>query len=407
MATKITFKFDSTKTMASGELETVLGVECKDGKKPLKDEEVELFVAGKSVEKKKTDASGKISFVVKCPTGTTTLAGELKSSPGNGSASWTLNIPVPQTTTGNQQLPKTPAVDLKDPVEIQVLRSALPGPGKFRLFARVLNPKGKGLSSKHVGFVFRGTLVELKTNAAGLCQFPQGDESIEITPGNEEKVTAFVSGISQLTVTNVCRRRDRTPDEIAKAQANNRRARIFLGAGGIVFAVWLLMAIIVTSIAGLGEPLLSDVHDVTAQEKFVGTIPGIAVMDKSLPNEGYWQKPLLSITLFLILTWGMISILYGIIALREEVAEAWRAGMEALVDKHYVRAQDPLFERFAAWSGHLTRAKVQPVNLAPPATPTGTPVPRGRFWDYFRSDLASDFIVEILPRIFRAIVGGR
>ena len=413
MSAKIVINFGKPMANANGELETVFDVECSENSKPLAAEELELFVTGKSIEKKKTDASGKASFAVKCPQGTTVLKGEIKSSPNNGRANWTLNIPAAVSATNPKTAPAQPTVNKLDPVEIQVLRSALPKAGEFRLIARVLNYKGDGLKNRTVGFLFRGKLEELETNSGGVCQFPKmATRSISIKPGAEEKITAFVSGISQLTTTTLCRRRRLTGKSKADALRNNQRARRFFAAAGIAFGIWLVVAICITAFSGLGEPLLSTTHALTAQEKFYQTIPKPLIISQAVSPEtdlGHWQKPAIFLLLGIILLWTAFSFLYGIISLREEVAEAWRAGMESLVDKHYVRAHDPLFERFAAWSGHLARARTQsvsPTTQTPGPTPVGTTT-KPSFWNYFSSDLLSDFIMDLLPRIFRAIVGRR
>jgi len=413
MSAKISIFFGTPRVGATGEMETIFNVECSDKNKPLASEELELFVEGKSVEKKTTDTSGKVSFTVKCPQGTTALKGEIKSSPNGGQANWTLNLPAPASATPPKTTPAQPTVNKLDPVEIQVLRSALPKAGEFRLFARVLNYKGDGLKNKNVGFLFQGKLVEVETNVAGVCQFPKiATRSLSIKPGAEEKITAFVSGISQLTTTTLCRRRRLTKKSKEDAQKNNQRARRFFAAAGIAFGIWLVAAVLISSFSGLGEPLLSNSHALTAQEKFYQTIPKPLIISQAVSSEtdlGHWQKPAIFLPLSIILLWTAFSFLYGIISLREEVAEAWRAGMESLVDRNYVKAHDPLFERIAAWSGHLTRARTQP---ASPTTQTPGPAPVGTttkpsFWNYFSSDLLSDFIMDILPRIFRAIIGRR
>lgn len=297
--------------------------------------------------------------------------------------------------------------DPKDPVEIQVLRSALPEAGKFRLVARVLNYKGEGLEEKTVGFIFQGKLTEVKTNASGVCQFPKNTaDSINIKPGVEKKITAFVSGISQLTTTSLIRRRRLTGKSKADALKNNQRARRFFAVASIAFSIWLVASILIASFAGLGEPLLSSSHELTAQEQFFNAIPGVAEAGEvDELRQGQWQKTTIFLPLIITLLWTLFSLLYGIISLREEVGEAWRAGMENIVDRHYVKAHDPLFERVMAWSGHLVNAKTPSQGAT-----TGTTESRSKkagFWNYFTSDILSELIMDILPRIFRAIAGGK
>ncbi|MFA4817686.1 MAG: hypothetical protein WC608_03085 [Parcubacteria group bacterium] len=408
MSAKIVINFGKPTANANGELETVLNAECSDNGKPIKNEGLELFISRKSTEKKKTDASGKASFILKCPQGTTVLEGEIKILPNKGWANWTLNLPAASTSTApptQTTAPAQPTVNKTDPVEIQVLRSALPKAGEFRLIARVLNYKGDGLKNRTVGFLFRGKLEELETNSGGVCQFPKmATRSISIKPGAEEKITAFVSGISQLTTTTLCRRRRLTGKSKADAQKNNQRARKFFAAAGIGFGIWLVIAIAISSLAGWGEPLLSSSHALTSQENFYNTIPGVAGLGKTIEVDsglGHWQKTVIFLPLAIILLWTVFSFFYGIISLREEVAEAWRASMESIVDRNYVKAHDPLFERIAAWSGHLSRARTHFTGPLTTEPIKKSPV----FWDYFRSDILSELVMDAIPKIFRAITG--
>lgn len=413
MAITITCTSGTPAANTSGKVEALLTVICKQNATFVKDEAIKLFIANNLIEEKITDKFGKVVFTITCPLNATEIKGEVKSSPNNGQADWKVAIPATAGTATPPPVPPTtppPSSDPNDPAEMQVLRTS-PTVGEFRLFTRVLNFKGKGLSKKTVDFIFQGKRVRVKTDSGGVCQFPEETEPpLSIRPGQEEKVIAFVSGISQLTTSNVCRRREITQEMVAKAKANNRRTRIFFSIAGIGFAAWLIFSIITVSTSGWGESLLSEIssnRELTTKESFYSSIPGYTDINKNTEvngSLGYWQKTAVFLPFSIILLWTIFSFLYGIISMREEVAEAWSIGLEAMTNKHFVKTQDPLFERMAAWSGHFQ--KVSTPSTSPTPTATGTASKPG-FFDYFRADILSDIIVEILPKVFRAIFGGK
>jgi len=317
----------------------------------------------------------------------------------NGSTSTT-------ETTTIVTSPPAPTFNPKDPVEIQVLRSELATAGQFRLIARVLNHKGDGLNKKKVGFIFQGNLEEVETNSEGVCQFPSDLSCpIKLCPGKEARIMAVVSGISQLTTTNICRHRKLTAEEKATGLKNNQRARWFFAIAGIGFAIWLILSTAIMFFSGLGEPILSNSHELTAQEKFFNTIPGVAPIKPIEGDLGNWQLPAILLSLGAIVLWTIFSFVYGILSLREEVAEAWRKGMEALVDKHFVKAQDPTWERFFSNLGYITRASIPKATAASSASSDGAK--KTGFWSYFSADIASEILIEMFPRILRTILGGK
>lgn len=410
MAINIRYNNGATTVNAAGEIETPIDITYTDNKKPIVGEELEFFVDGKLVEKKKTATAGKVTFVAKCPAGTKTANLEVKDSKGTKPRKWRLDMtsvssstPPPEPT----KAPTVPALDPKDPVHLMVYRSEL-APGKYRLFARVLNYKGKGLKAS-VSFILNGKKTDIKTGSNGVCQFPENDaETIVVKPGGEESIVAFVDGIKNLTTTTIIRRKKLSPKDKAKAAENNRRTRQMFKYAGIAFVLWVIVSVLITSTSGLGEPLLTGWHEPTSQEKFFESVAkGTSFAnDPAEENIGHWQKPAIFLPLGMIIIWTIFSFLYGIVAMREEVAEAWNSGMESLAQKHLVHAHDPNFERLLSWTGHLAQASVQPATARGMSASRSTDTDKkSGFWNYFGADVASEIMFNVMPDVIKAIVG--
>jgi hypothetical protein len=412
MAIVITSNFGTTITNATGELETPFEITVKDGSKAKIGEEVEAFLDKTSLGKKTADANGKTSFTLTCSQGTTSLAGTIKATSVKKAVPWNHTIVTTKTSSTAATATPQPQIinkktpdDTKDPVELQMMYYGRPTPGEFVVIIRILNIKGVGLNKKTVHVAFQGKREELTTKSGGVCEF-----TVNVKPGEEEVITAFTSGISQPATITIRCRREMTPSEKEAAQKNNQRARFFFAVELLASVLWLISSTLIISNWGLGGHLLSSSHELTAQEKFYNSNLGEelqAFAVKAPEAVESWQKEAIFLPLGFILIWMLFCCTYGILSQREEVAEIWSSGMETIVTRHFVRTQDPLLERMATWSGYLTRVRTQSTTAEPSAPATTTDNSKPNFWDYFRSDIMSDVIVEILPKIFKAIFGGK
>jgi hypothetical protein len=219
----------------------------------------------------------------------------------------------------------------------------------------------------------------------------------------------------------------KTAAQIAQDANNNHRAKWFLIA---TLALWLISSFVIIPTWGFGKPLINrqeisllphSSSTLSEQQIFYNSLPGVKGSDDEIKSPapkqsttatGKWQKPAYS----LILLWSVFSIIYAILSMREEVAEAFRRGVDEVIDRRYatVSARDPFFQRLLAYSGHLKAIRrpevmdITPTTVAAVNTTSGTSTPvivaKNTFWERLESSLVSDTVVEIVPEILKAIL---
>lgn len=316
--------------------------------------------------------------------------------------------PAPPTATP-PAVPTVPRVAATDPVELQLYKSQLPGTpgvvppnGTWNLFARVLNIADKGLKNRQIVFTLEGRQETAVTNSQGDASFPT--PLTAPADGSELRVSAHISGIRNFSVMHIIQRIPKTPRQIARDLKNNRRARKFMVATAGLWLICLLVALFF----GLGNPLISNAQtSLTGQQEFYNNLPGVKGSGQEIHPDsiwwnllGTWQKPFFG----MVLLWTIFSLIYWILAVREEVMEIIRQGIAKIADRRYASAsaRDSLLERLMAFSGHLTSVR-KPTAGDTAATTTATGKPT--FWELFRSDIISDVLVEIGPKALAAILG--
>ncbi|MDO8668178.1 MAG: hypothetical protein Q7K35_03705 [bacterium] len=330
-----------------------------------------------------------------------------------------LPAPAPATPPAKPAEKKIPATD---PVELQMFKSRLPvptavptvgtpvtpPPEKYNIFVRVLNINDKGLGKKTIVFTCEGDQKIAVTDKQGdaVCPF---NTLTAPADGKELRVSAHISGISGFSIMHVIQRVAKTPPQIAWDAKNNKWAKIFIYAAAGLWIIGLLVALFF----GLGKPLIDySQTTLSEQQSLYNALPGIkgTIMEiKPDPApSGVWQKPF-----FLgVIIWTIFSVIYGAFSLREEVMEAFRQGVQNIIDRrgYSVVAKDPLLQRLMAYAGTLKSVRREiPTNTGEtPATPqspttTTTPSHGNTFWERFLSSLSSDFTVEILPKILKAV----
>ncbi len=228
---------------------------------------------------------------------------------------------------------------------------------------------------------------------------------------------------------HVVQRVIKTPAQTAQDARNNHRAKWFLLTA---VALWLLCGFVIIPVWGFGKPLIDPEKvsflpqarsELTEQQVAYNNLPSVKgtyleiKTPKPTPSTvptGKWQKPIY----LLFLLWSGFSVIYAILSMREEVAEAFRRGVDQIIDRHYATAsaKDPFFQRLLAFSDHLKAIRRPEVmDITSPAAPTSASATTGAtttttvgvknsFWELFRSDLLSDFVTEVVPEIFKALL---
>lgn len=297
-----------------------------------------------------------------------------------------------------------------DPEELQVTRHRQ-ADGTNTLFVRVVDAVGNGVKTI-VQICAEGHIHDVPTDKNGMAIWAAPKK---LKARKTVDADVCVSGISEKAKVVLRGPRPHDPKR-GKVwtkkwwfKENNGRGVLLLIA---MVAIWILALVI-----GPGDPLISFDHtQLSPQELFynLGTDNYKVVVDKAptilhvLGNAAckfvwFFLAPILTI----------FAILYFVFSLREEVAEGIIEGLELLVDRPYVKAQDPLAERVMSWAGVRSTARknpVQPTITTPqPQTEESAQTeekakhPRRHvpFWELFRSDLASDLLVEVIPQVLR------
>lgn len=300
-------------------------------------------------------------------------------------------------------LPSTSRQQQKDDPEKITLCRHHDGNGKFTLFVRTLKTGGIGIEVPVV-IEAEGVQKTITTDDQGNAKFDFGNEIRILNPGEVVEVRAKVSGIEDPAVIKLRRRRASIskPATFSKPWfgTNNGRSVIFLG---VMVVLWLLCIVI-----GYGDPLIGQpTRTLSEQQIFYNQTAKLANPDFVIaPKEGILDIFLDSAKKyihFLAMIWSIFAIIYAPLSLREEIFEGLQEGFEKIVDRSYVQAEDPFIQRLMAWSGARGVA-TRKGGIIVKEGEKGEKVVKPTFWEHFRSDLLSDFIMEILPGIFRKMI---
>ena len=93
----------------------------------------------------------------------------------------------------------------------------------------------------------------------------------------------------------------------------------------------------------------------------------------------------------------LISLIYWVVARREEIAEGFREGIERLSDQSGAQSGDPGFEKLAKWAGIYSAAH------SSQKTSEKNDDDGHSFMTIFSSDLLSEAIIKIVPSVFRRV----
>lgn len=296
------------------------------------------------------------------------------------------------------------------------------GAGSFRIFSRVLKEDGKALQNVPVRFQSGLTVMQANTNEHGFASWEYYNHRL-LNPGEEVSVDCFVNGVKDNTKVKL--RRPPTPQTPPNRwwKWNNGRAKFGLLMTAIMFVLALLV--------GYGRPFFSPITqpaEVTDQLSYENiqklnaaktnsakevTIP--SNVEKKIVEDNAWTDTLKKSIWFLAFFFLLCAPPYFIFAYREEFGAAAREAFYAVLEKNYDRADDPLFEKLGRKLGTFSATRNKPrisvtesttaTEEATTATPQPKPARYGNsFWELLRSDLLSDFAIELAPKLLKKIM---
>lgn len=312
-----------------------------------------------------------------------------------------------------------PAKSKKDSVDeaetLMVFKYQDDDSGFISFKARVLTTTGKGIKGRKVHAWFRGQDISPSiTDDEGevIIDLPEA-----LLPGENDQIIFSISEVKRpLKMKLSNRRRLVQPRAFTKAWwlgVNNGRAFIFL----ILSLTFLLTAIFFEK----KEPLINE-------SLFTSSESGLSIVQQYyndlyeivdgngerafVPAKRIDKVPLWFISIILV----FLSILCGIFAAREEIADAFEELKMKIVDQSIVTVNDPFLERLAATMSSLgivsnkKEAKFGPVSSSGsgfhPDDKDGDGQKDKRvfassFMSYLTLDLATDFLGSIVKRIMR------
>jgi len=296
----------------------------------------------------------------------------------------------------------------KDPDELQVTRHRQAN-GANSLFLRVVDALGNGIKTV-VQVCVEGTLHDVLLDKHGTAVWTAPRL---LQPRETIDADVCVSGIQEKAKVVL---RGPRPNHAGRPPAwsgrwwfrtNNGRGVLFLLT---MIAIWTL-----TLIIGPGDPLFSFDHTKLSKQELSynqGTEYYKATIDnEKVPSD--WHKTgniVRRIVRFILVPFITIfASLYFFFSLREEIVEGTIEGFELLVDRPYIKSKDPLAEHLMSMAGVKSTARRNP--LRPQIAPSSEPETPGEetakkpahvpFFELLRSDMASDFLVVVLPQIIR------
>ncbi len=314
-------------------------------------------------------------------------------------ASATIELP-------EKSVSKTDKSDSDDPQKVILVRLH-DGNGNFRVFVRVLKAKGYGLSTP-VDLLTRTEKYTVKTNERGVAIW---DFPCVVAPGDDQEIKAVVNGIENHAKLRIRRLRSRVdrPEAFSARWwlgTNNGRAFILMCLAGIF---WIAAFII-----GIGQPLVHPnlfrgEDGLSRQEIMYNQVMAqgeetFVIQPTNSPGHNHhwvWKTAL-------ILTF--VSLIYGPLSLREEIAEEVSLAVEGMLDNDYAQSGDPWFERLVAWTGSYAVAR----NVAPKISVAAVDSDakenvsansgnKENVWSKLPVHLASSALLKIVPAIFRAM----
>lgn len=297
-----------------------------------------------------------------------------------------------------------------DPQKVILIRTN-DGNGNFRVFIRLLKMQGYGLETD-VDVIFDGNRYAVRTDNRGLYCFcvPRS-----IQPGENFPLQVIVNGIEDHARLKIARRNPRLhgPRRFSPAwffRTNNGRAFILMCLA-LVFWTW-------AAIIGIGKPLihaylfrgdnglsrLEMTYNKVMEQAYEADAKTLVIQPTEVP--GGWHHVIWKIAVILTL----ILLIYGPLSLREEIAEEISLAVENMMDRDYVKAGDPWFEKLVAWTGTYAVARNKQatassvVSDSSATKKSATPdAHKKEAWGHFPLYLLSDIVAEFVPAIFRAI----
>ncbi|MDD4901115.1 MAG: hypothetical protein PHS62_03320 [Patescibacteria group bacterium] len=314
---------------------------------------------------------------------------------------------VAPTTAPLQATPPT----IHNPVIMQVFPSWLPS-GDVNIFTRILAGSKMGIKGATVQYIWQGESTPETTDKDGFTRHPLTISPLEPDDPANDKLTAFVSGIEESAAMNFRKPLTKSPEQKRKDLKNNC---IAMWAILVISAIWVVFSIQVYR-HGFGQPLMSLRRtQLTEQQKLLNETPGVkgsfleVGKDEPVPFEERWQKP----TLLGLLCLTICVLGYGILSLREEVADILKQSIQKVMNRwgYKTVVSDPILSQIMEYLGTIKIVRKEaPVNAATTTTPqTGTGATTDQALTttsstrIFKLSLLADLIAEILPRLLRKL----
>lgn len=370
--------------------------------------EVRFRVGVNKFEPQRTDANGECEFE---------FTTEQKDQPqtieltailsGQLAAERKVTITVPGKAQQQKQ---------KDDPESLVLYRHEVSPGVYCVFARVTKVGGDGMKTK-VQIVIEGNSFYLETDDQGNADFLTNETRAlgvgVVEEGKSIVVKGTVSGIKQAATLKIRRLSTRPPADDLEGLGkiwgtNNRRALLFLA---LMVVFWILCFFI-----GWGNPVFgtnAPAEELTTAQTIYNQVLGTTDPSMRIPapmteDKGDWQKYCWLFSL----VWTLFALIYAPLSLREEVAEGLQEAFQKITEKNSAKADDPLYQRIAAWSGSLAAARpagavVQQAEKSESKKDdkAGSSDPHAKigFLKLLGSDVLAEIITEAIPAISKNI----
>ncbi|QQS60122.1 hypothetical protein IPN41_03275 [Candidatus Falkowbacteria bacterium] len=259
-----------------------------------------------------------------------------------------------------EKLRKTPSVD---PEHLDINGVVDNDTGDAIVNATVTDERGNGVGGRKVTFFWLLKKKAVTTNTEGICTLSIPDQ---LSPGQEIKVSARVSGIRKTA--HIELKREAEPDTEAKRKArrNNKLCGIMLLTSVVLWIVCFLI--------GFGDALISK---------------------PEVPSSN-WERYFWFGTFI----FSIASFLYVPVAFREECLEAWNIVMKKLNNPASDSVGDPFLES--------TIDDIRNINTASTGSSSSIkqdePTKRGVSGKYglgtlFSIDILAEFVMELLPRM--------
>lgn len=283
--------------------------------------------------------------------------------------------------------------------------------GRITFTASVIDTDGGPIPNKVITVSFKGLNYKVKTDKEGIAVFPEPNSGlsnvISLKLGEEEDLFFYVPGIRENKKLKAIRKK---PLKQAKAFTKKWWLGVNNGRAFLCFVTSLLL-LFITIMFGV-KPMISD--GIFSGEN--GLTSAQTYHNEIMTSYGYLDQVIAPIKVNHGVPWWIISILlvlaslvYMIIAAREEIADAFDDLKIKIAERNFVKTNDPFIERLIATSvsmGIISNKKRDSQNVSSSTTDTTNTgggvksLLTSNLVNYLSLDLVTDFIRGLIKRVF-------